>query len=509
MRTLSLFLASVLAFGPAAPGLYAQDASAPDAGSASKNDPLKKEKETLEKISIQNRIRKAKDEADDHEKSRALDLLRYGPALEKAKFDDKVKALMAEKEELSLRYALQLEKLKLELASMELEQKRLEAKDKLDAAKFQVELADVRRERDKLLLESQLESEKDKKALEVLKDQKEKAALELEVKLIQLREEKAMLQAENDKKTEEMRKLSLQSQAEREQIDMELKRIQLEGTKLKLKTEERQNELALLRSEIDIREKKHDWKDEANKEPVVLKDPFQNGVLTISDRRIDLNGPIYGRIGDHVTERIHYFNNVSSDPIFLVIDASPGGSVMTGARILKAIEKSKAPVHVVLKSFAASMAAVIVTLAERSYSYPTAVMLHHQMWGVSVANTRELEEELKIRKEWEKRLFHPVAKKLGYSMEQFRAKMYEHNSRGDWEEFADEAVKLRWVGQLVQEIRETGVIRNPDAAKPSESKKSVFGLEEKVDNEGKPFVKLPRLRPFDVYYLYSPDNYYR
>jgi hypothetical protein len=34
-------------------------------------------------------------------------------------------------------------------------------------------------------------------------------------------------------------------------------------------------------------------------------------------------------------------------------------------------------------------------------------------------------------------------------------------------------------------------------------------LEEAIDQQGKPFVGLPRLEPFDFYYLYNPDNYYR
>ena len=40
---------------------------------------------------------------------------------------------------------------------------------------------------------------------------------------------------------------------------------------------------------------------------------------------------------------------------------------------------SDAPVHVVVKSFAASMAAAITTLAKESYAYPNAVILHHQI----------------------------------------------------------------------------------------------------------------------------------
>ena len=156
------------------------------------------------------------------------------------------------------------------------------------------------------------------------------------------------------------------------------------------------------------------------------------------------------------------------------------------------------------------MAAIIVSLADRSYSYPNAILLHHQMYRLIIANTRELREELEWRKKWELRLFAPLAKKLGYSMEGMRKKMYEKNAAGDWKEFADDAQKMKWVGRIVNEIRETGIVRNPDAAlNGKKKKKSLFSLEEKTDDMGKRYVKLPRLEPTDLYYIYSPDSYYR
>src|SRR6202044_541256 len=102
-------------------------------------------------------------------------------------------------------------------------------------------------------------------------------------------------------------------------------------------------------------------------------------------------------------DRIHYFNNKDESlPIFLVIDYSPGGSVMEGYRIVKAMQASKAPVHVVVKSYAASMAAVITTLAPHSYVYPNAVILHHQMSDMAWGNLTQHKEQLKVMEEWYK-----------------------------------------------------------------------------------------------------------
>tara|TARA_Y100000588_G_scaffold285246_1_gene302926 strand:+ start:226 stop:738 length:513 start_codon:yes stop_codon:yes gene_type:complete len=159
--------------------------------------------------------------------------------------------------------------------------------------------------------------------------------------------------------------------------------------------------------------------------------------------RIALNGPIIGGTADHITRRIHYFNNQSDAPIFLIIDDCPGGSVMQGYRILKAIEASKAPVHVVVKSFAASMATVIATDADYSYAYPNAIILHHQPWGWSVGNVSETKEWAETIQDWARRLHRKTAARMGLDLDEFYERMYKETVTGDWDEFADEAVKLK------------------------------------------------------------------
>ncbi|HXT02073.1 MAG TPA: ATP-dependent Clp protease proteolytic subunit, partial [Elusimicrobiota bacterium] len=211
-----------------------------------------------------------------------------------------------------------------------------------------------------------------------------------------------------------------------------------------------------------------------------------------------------------VTERIHYFNNQDDKlPIFLVIDRSPGGSVMEGYRIVKAMQASKAPVHVIVKSYAASMAAVITTLAPHSYVYPNAVILHHQILSFAFGNLTEQKEQLEVLKEWYKRLSEPVAKKAGMSLDQFTKEMYKHNSDGNWEEFGDEAVRLKWADHVVHEIRETGIVKQPGEAEKDAKPKLAFGLAEETDSHGARFVRLPRLQPFDAYWIDNSDGYYR
>ena len=89
--------------------------------------------------------------------------------------------------------------------------------------------------------------------------------------------------------------------------------------------------------------------------------------------------------------------------------------------------------------------------------------------------------------------------------------VYEKNSDGDWQEFGDKAVDYKWATSVVDRIEETGFIKNPDAeadAKPA--KRSYYGdLDEKTDEKGQRYAQLPRLDPYDFYFIYNPDRYYR
>ncbi len=241
--------------------------------------------------------------------------------------------------------------------------------------------------------------------------------------------------------------------------------------------------------------------------PVAYTDqPFKDGVLTISDRKITMDGPIVSGTADYVCDRIDYFNNMDrTKPIFIVINNSPGGSVMQGYRILKAVETSDAPVHVVVKSFAASMAATIATLAPHSYAYPNAIILHHQMSSSASGNMTDIEQEVKTMQEWERRLADPIAKKMGITLEEFKARMYSAKKSGDWDEFADKAVQLKWIDHLVNEVREEGIRRKPSDRWSAPG----WMMFMEHDEQGKPYMRLPPLEPYDAYFMVNPRGLYR
>ena len=244
--------------------------------------------------------------------------------------------------------------------------------------------------------------------------------------------------------------------------------------------------------------------------PIALDNPVIDGeTLIISDRRITMNGLISGDTADYVSARINYYNNKDKKkPIFLVIDSSPGGSAMAGYRIIKAMESSKAPVYVVVKSLAASMAAIITTVAEHSFSYPNTIFIHHQLsinLFLARLNVTQQKEMYEDSKKWWNRMMGPVAKKMGISSDEFIKQMYAKASSGDWSEFGTEAQKLKWVNNIIQKVEETSITKDPDAAYEETGEL----LQEELNAKGHAVVYLPHLEAKDVYFVYNPDQYYQ
>ncbi len=395
-----------------------------------------------------------------------LDKITTVNTIKQQEYLQRVRALIEERDEQVLKNTLMIEKLRAEFAPLEQEQKKLQ-------------------------IRGQMEDEKTIQAASALRYQRDRARLE------------------NDIAKEKLAAEQIKADADKLRRELVVAELDFQARKLRQEADLADNRTVAIKADLELRDKKEIWKKQANREPDYEKNPFKDGVLTISDRRIPIAGPIVYGTADFVTERIHYFNNKSEEyPIFLVIDRSPGGSVMEGYRILKTMQASKAPVHVVVKSYAASMAATITALAPHSYAYPNAVILHHQAWGVSFGNPTQQKQQLDIMKEWDRRMREPIARKMGTTMEKFTAEMYKQNVDGDWEEFAEAAVKLKWIDNIVHEIRETGIVKEPET-KTEEKLKLAFGMAEESDAKGDRFVRLPRLQHSDAYFLYNRDGYYR
>lgn len=393
---------------------------------------------------------------------------------------------------------LYAESIRKELARLGLERDTLTAENMIAKAKLEKELAERRAdfEREKLRLEEQKQKEEMRLGEERRKQ---------EAQLLQLRLEGDRLALESS---------VIKAKAEIQQAEQ------------RMKEAEARAQIATMQAGMERQEIELTANNYANSKAQRLENPHQGDTLVISDRRIALNGPISFETSDYISSRLNYFNNKDAAlPIFIVIDNSPGGSVMAGYNILKSMESSQAPVYVVVKSFAASMAACIATCADRSFAYPNAVILHHQISSGSFGNLTIQRENLQEIEEWWRRLAEPVALKMGLTTEEFIKRMYDQVSSGDWSEFGDKAVQLKWVDHVVKEIRETALVKNPDAVRPALAvgpmpvPRPPSGLEssissqspfpEAIDEKGQPFTRLPRLAPKDFYYLYNPDGYFR
>ena len=407
---------------------------------------------------------------------------------------------------------------------------RLEAELALLAAQRQMALADAQAEKERL--ELALMQHKHQLELAGLQMQTEKLTAEAarmaaeaaiaqataDESLAELKRQTAELQAKGELASAELQQQDLSRKEQTAELEAEIGLLQLQQQQVTLEHElamqemlndqaRAQASLDTLALQLDLRNQKEDWRSQTNAEVPRPLDPVIDGVLHISDRRVELDMLIIEGTGEHIAQRIDFFNNQSTEqPIFLVIDECLGGSVMEGWRIMQSIESSEAPVYVVVKSMAASMAAIITGQAEHSYAFPNALIMHHEIQSGAIGSTTELEEELEETRLWELRTLGPIAKKMGITVEEFRDQMYEHNSGGAWEVFADEAVTLKWVSGVVAEIREEGVVKKPEGELESWWENFfIFGQ----DENGKEYALLPRINPRDVYFIHDPDNYYR
>ena len=353
--------------------------------------------------------------------------------------------------------------------------------------------------------------------LELAKIQAEIEGIKTRLELTEL-ERKAGSDLDLAKLKKESERLLLEAAIAKNESD-------IQGYKTRQEENDIRKQTSALALQMELQEKEEQARAYAvDKEPAYLKDPLVDGKLIISDRRIALNGVVTSKTADEITDRISYFTNRDpAAPIFIVIDDCPGGSVMAGYKILKAMPGSSAPVYVVVKSFAASLAACLTTCAERSFAYPNAIIMHHQLAVLSGGNLTQHRELVSELEQWWVRLATPIAEKMGITLDEFIERMYAESSTGDWNEFADDAKKLGWVDTIVEEIDESSLLRHPDSIKPASTSTRTIttggpGLDSTQshadiiltnDDRGRPISILPRLNPLDAYWLYNPDGYFQ
>lgn len=278
-------------------------------------------------------------------------------------------------------------------------------------------------------------------------------------------------------------------------------------TDLKISKLELENTLGRLNAETARHKREKEAAAIVAAAPVAYpENPLKDGVLSISDRRIPLNGPISDPVARRLIERISFFNlRDPKAPIFIVIDNCPGGSLMSGYQVIRAINGSQAPVHVVVKGSAGGVAAAIVAQAPHSHLFTSTLLSHEQPALRARGNTTTVKERQEQTMAFFRRIYAPVAARMGLAdADAFLKLLYEKNSDAVWNEFGQNSVKLKWADDIVTRIEETSF---DDLAAPYVPESAVEFRTFK-DSSGKTRIELPPLPSGDAWLLHDPQGVY-
>lgn len=237
----------------------------------------------------------------------------------------------------------------------------------------------------------------------------------------------------------------LKDRLQEERIQTELEKLRMEKAKVELELREKQMEyqLKVLKGKIlywEMQRAIDKIRSSNTERSPYTYEPVIEGKIRISDRIIDMPIMITSKGANDIIKKIDFYNRQSNYPIFLVIDVCYGGSVLGGEKIIRAIGGSNAKVYIVVKTFAASMAAIITsTYAENSYVLKNALILHHELSMGAEGNTSKHKASLAGMIRWQEVLFAPIAKRKGISVDQFVDGLYKIKRDGDAVLFASDA----------------------------------------------------------------------
>lgn len=235
---------------------------------------------------------------------------------------------------------------------------------------------------------------------------------------------------------------SLQEQLSKEKITTE---IELERLK-KAKIQEEYLKIQANNDKIN--------QTQVNKEPYTFL-PVTGKTIKISDRTIVMPETITVENSTEIVKKINFLNRKNNYPIFIVIDTCYGGSVLGGELILRAIENSKSKVYIVVKTFCASMCAIITsTFAENAYVMNNAMILHHEISSGVQGNISLQKENINYLEYWQKQMLGPIAKRRGQTVDEFVASLYKLSRTGDATLFAPDALREKWILHLINNIED-------------------------------------------------------
>lgn len=200
--------------------------------------------------------------------------------------------------------------------------------------------------------------------------------------------------------------------------------------------------------------------------------------------RIDVYDSIEAKAAKHYVPKITFATDVSAASVKVAIELidaandggaetiviefdTPGGSVMAGQRLAKAIERSKAPVVCVVDGMAASMGFYLLQSCDtRVMTKRSILMAHEPAISTQVSGKEYAYEEIaEVLRKINRAMAEHIAGRLGMSVEAFMARIANTEWWMNW----DEALKVNAVDFVILNIDEVLVPLRKELKLPSAS----------------------------------------
>jgi ATP-dependent Clp endopeptidase proteolytic subunit ClpP len=219
--------------------------------------------------------------------------------------------------------------------------------------------------------------------------------------------------------------------------------------------------------------------------PVSLK--FQatkkvNNIKVTMDQIVVLNGEVNQDsliVADQIMKKS---DNIEGLPTYLLIN-SPGGSVMSGAFIISAMEASKVPVNTVCLQYCASMAAFIHQYGKERLMVDRSFLMFHDAAGGLEGYVPHMEAQLSMLVRYITRFDAYVANRTGIPLDDF-LNIQHKNLWIDGEDavskkFADQLAFIQVTNNFGKPEDLTSFIKIPktkDNKKPNYNNPSIFDI---------------------------------
>lgn len=170
----------------------------------------------------------------------------------------------------------------------------------------------------------------------------------------------------------------------------------------------------------------------------------------LQERKIIINNVIDDSVVEKALMQVLKINNDDKHipieqrkPIVIYLN-TPGGLVYIGMALCDAIRQSKTPVHIHALGYACSMGSLILACGHKRIAYENTVVMIHE-GGISFeGNAGQAKDLMEFNKITEKR-----AKKIILDNTKITEEKYDSMTRKDWWMYADEALELGIIDEII------------------------------------------------------------